>query len=241
MDVNKAFRYVFEDKQGLSKLLIGVLISLLSFLILPAFILQGYLVKIIRHVMGGNDNDLPEWTDWGKLLVDGLAVAIGQFIWTLPFFLVFIIGTIATTGLGSMAEGGSDAAAAGAMGGGLLLACLGLLFAVAFLFMTPALMIQYAMKDEFSAMFRFSEVFDIIRNHTADILIAFLVTLVAGMAIGLLGLLMMVTIILIPVVMLLAFAVNPYIQYATGHLYGQIARKISGGKAAVYDQGSNLV
>ena len=185
MDVNKAFRYVFEDKQWISKLLIGVLMSVLSFLFLPALILQGYLVKIVRQVMGGTDNELPEWTDWGKLLADGFWVTVAQIIWTLPFMLVFIIGGVVTGGLGSLAEGGSDAAAAGAMGGGFLMLCLGLLFAVAFLFLTPALLIQYAIKDRFGAMFAFGEVFDIIRNRTADILIAFLVTLVAVIAIAL--------------------------------------------------------
>lgn len=242
MDVNKSFRFVFDDKLWLSKLLIGVLMSVLSFLILPLFILQGYLVKIIRRVMAGNDSELPEWTDWGKLLADGFFVTIGQFIWTLPFILVFIIGGVATGALGSLADRGSDMAAAGAMGGGLLLACLGLLFAIAFLFLTPALMIQYAIKDEFGAMFRVGEVIDIIRSHTADILIAFLVTLVAGLAIS-----VVITVLaIIPCLgwiaaFLIGMATVPYINYVTGHLYGQIARKVTGGKTPVYEKGPDLV
>ena len=92
MDVNKAVRFVFDDKQWISKLLIGALMSVLAFLILPGLILQGYLVKVIRQVMGGNDNELPEWTDWGKLLSDGLFVTLGQIIWTLPFILLFLFG-----------------------------------------------------------------------------------------------------------------------------------------------------
>ena len=40
--------------------------SLLSFFIVPAFILQGYLVKIVRQVMGGDDDKLPEWMDYGS-------------------------------------------------------------------------------------------------------------------------------------------------------------------------------
>ncbi len=45
MDVNKAVRFVFEDKQWISKLLIAILMSLLAFVIVPALILQGYVVK----------------------------------------------------------------------------------------------------------------------------------------------------------------------------------------------------
>ena len=68
MDINKAFRFIFDDKQWISKLLIGVLMTLTSFLIVPALILQGYLVKIIRQVRDGQDNELPEWSDYGDLL-----------------------------------------------------------------------------------------------------------------------------------------------------------------------------
>ena len=81
MDVNKAFRFMFDDKQWISKLLIGAVMSVLSFLIIPAFILQGYLVKIVRQVMDGNDSELPEWMDYGKLVRDGFFVTIGQLIW----------------------------------------------------------------------------------------------------------------------------------------------------------------
>jgi len=242
MDVNKAVRFVLDDKQWISKLLIGVLMSVLAFLIVPGLILQGYLVKVIRQVMGGNDNELPEWTDWGKLLSDGLFVTLGQIIWTLPFILLFVVGGLATGGLGSMADRGSDIATAGVMGGGLLLICLAVLFAVVFLFLTPALMIQYAIKDEFGAMFRFGEVFDIIRNHTADILIAFLVTLAAVVVIGVVtGVLAVIPCLGWIAAAVIGLAMGPYLTFVTGHLYGQIARKVGGGKAAVYEKGPDVV
>ncbi len=161
MDVNKAIRFVMEDKQWISKLLIGALMSVLGFLILPALILQGYLVKVIRHVMNGNWNGLPEWDDWGELLKDGFFVTVAQIVYTLPFILLMIIGGAATGGMASV-TGSDDLAAVAATGGGLLLLCLVVLFAVALLFLTPAILIQYAIKDDFSACFRFGEVFDII-------------------------------------------------------------------------------
>jgi len=232
MDVNKAFRYVFDDKQWISKLLIGVLMSLLSFLILPALILQGYAVKVIRHVMAGNRDELPEWSDYGALLKDGFFVTVAEIVWTLPFIILFVVGGIATGGLGSLADNGSDLAAAGAVSGGLALACLGILFLAALLLLMPAILIQYAVTDEFGATFRFGEVWAIMRNNLADILLVFVVTIVAVMAIGIVA----AVVGIVPCLGWLAagaigLAVSPYITFVTSHLYGQIGTKEFGGKA----------
>ena len=235
MDVNKAFRFMFDDKQWISKLLIGAVMSVLSFLIIPAFILQGYLVKIVRQVMDGNDGELPEWMDYGKLLRDGFFVTIGQLIWALPFILLMLIVGLITGGLGSVVDSSGDMVGAATTGAGLLLACLVLLTVIAFLFLTPALLIQYAREDEFGALFRFSEIFDIIRDHMADILIAFLVSVVAILAISVvMGVVGIVPCLGWIAAMLIGLAMGPYIQFVTGHLYGQIAAKLPGGKGAAY-------
>jgi len=138
VDVNKAVRFVFEDKQWISKLLIGVLMSLLAFFIIPGLILNGYVIKLVRQVMNGNRDTLPEWEDYGKLLRDGFFVTVGELVWMLPLILLVIIVTLATSGVGSLSD---DAAAVAATGGGLLLLCLVLLVVVAALFLTPALLI----------------------------------------------------------------------------------------------------
>lgn len=231
MDVNNSIRYVLEDKQWISKIVIGALMSILGFLIVPALILQGYIVKIIRHVMNGDRNSLPEWDNWGELLRDGFYVTVAQIVYTLPFIILMIVGGLATGGLASI-TGSEDLAAVAATGGGLLLMCLAILFAIAFLFLTPAILIQYAIKDDFGATFRFGEVFDIIRNNMADILIAFLVTLVAAFAVSIiLGVLSLIPCLGWIAAFLIGLAVGPYISYVAGHLYGQIAAKLLGNKA----------
>lgn len=231
MDINKAFRFVMEDKQWISKLLIGALMSVLGFLILPALILQGYLVKIIRQVMNGGWDGLPEWDDWGKLLRDGFFVTVAQIVYTLPFIILMFIGIAATGGIASVSNS-EDLAAVAATGGGLVMFCLVILFAIALLFLTPAILIQYAIKDEFGASFRFGEVADIIRDNMADILIAFVVSVVAAIAISLvIGVLAIIPCLGWIAAFLIGLAVGPYISFITGHLYGQIAAKVLGNKA----------
>ena len=231
MDVNKSVRSVFDDKQWISKLVIGALMSVLSFLILPGLILQGYVVKIIRQVMNGDWDGLPEWDDWGGLLRDGFYVFVAELVYTLPFILLMIVGGLATGGMASL-SGGDDLAAMVAAGGGLLFLCLILLFAIAFLFLAPAILIQYAIKDDFGALFRFNEVFGLMRANMADILMVFLVSVVAAIAVSLVtGVLSVVPCLGWIAAFVIGLAATPFISFVTGHLYGQIAAKVLGNKA----------
>ena len=117
MDVAKAFTYVTEDDRWIGKLGLGVLVSLLSFLIFPAFLLTGYLVGITRNVMNGEKRPLPEWEDLGTLFKDGLSIMVASVVYTLPFWLLICIAFAATVGFGGLGEAtqiSEDAVAAGA-------------------------------------------------------------------------------------------------------------------------------
>lgn len=80
MDVAKAFTYFAEDERWMGKLVIGVLVSLVSILILPGFLLSGYMVGITRNVMNGEKRPLPEWEDLGTLFMDGLSIIVVSIV-----------------------------------------------------------------------------------------------------------------------------------------------------------------
>lgn len=234
MNVQRAFTFEFEDKQWVTKLLVGVLLSLFAWLIIPAFILNGYLIAIIRKVMDGEDTGetLPAWDNWGKLLSDGFFVTIAQIVYTLPFLLVLGIGFMGTVGFGGLSDMNEGIATAGLMTTWGVTGCLGLLFAVALLFLTPAIAIQYAIKDDFGACFRVGEIWTIISDNFADIFIVFIVTLLAGFALSLVtGVLSLVPCLGWIAAAALGLAFGPYLVMVTGHLYGQIAAKILGSKS----------
>lgn len=234
MDVKRSFMYVFEDKQWISKVLIGVLLSLFAWLIIPAFILNGYLIAVIRKIMDrGEDSEiLPIWDNWGKLLKDGFFVTVAEFIYTLPFLLVLGVGFIGTIGFGGLSDMNENIATAGLLGTWGVTGCLGLIFLVALLVLMPAISIQYAIKDDFGACFRIGEIWNIISTYFADILIVFLVTLVAGFALSLVtGVLSVVPCLGWIAATMISLAFGPYLIMVTGHLYGQIASKILGSKS----------
>lgn len=234
MDIRKAFAFVFEDREWLTKVLVGVLMSIFAWLIVPAFMLTGYMVEIIRRVMDGveSDQELPAWDDWGKLLKDGFFVTVATFVYTLPFLLLMAVGFGTTIGFGSLSDANEAIASAGLMATWGVVGCLGLLFAIALLFLTPAITIQYAIKDDFGACFRIGEVFDIIRNHFADILITFLVLMAASFVLSVAtGVLSVIPCLGWIAAVIVSMLFGPYILMVTGHLYGQIGAKVLGNKA----------
>jgi hypothetical protein len=220
MDIGKAFRYVFDDPQWLSKIGIGAVIAFFSFLIIPIPLLVGWSIGITRNVMDGFENPLPAWEDWGKLFSDGLKVMAAQLVYTLPFWLLLCIAA------GFALAAGTESSALQALGavGWVVLICLAIIFLFALFFISPAIIIQYVRTDDFSACFRFSEVTAIARDYFADIIITFLATWVIGLVVG--------AVAAIPIIgWVLGLAAAPYISAVAGHLYGQIAARVDG-KAA---------
>ncbi|RMH00969.1 MAG: DUF4013 domain-containing protein [Chloroflexi bacterium] len=233
MDVARAFSFPFEDKRWLEKLAIGAGLSFFTFLLFPIPLLNGYMVKIARNVQGGVEG-LPEWDDWGTLFRDGLMVLIAQFVYTLPFWLLACVAFIATIGFSGLSELSEDAAAAGIVATFGLIACLGVLAAIAWMFVSPALVVQYVRHGDLGACLRIGEVLGIVRDQFSDIVIAMLalLALIVGFLVVGTGLA------IIPclggiLAYVLSLALSPYTMMISGHLYGQIAARAGkGGLAA---------
>lgn len=229
MDIAKAFTYVTEDPRWMTKLGIAVIISLLSFLIIPIPLLMGYMVAITRNVRDGAKEPLPEWDDFGTFFRDGLSLLVAQLVYTLPFWLLACIVFFSTIGLSGLSEMNEDAAIAGMFATFGLVSCLGLLFAVALLFISPAIVLQYVNTNELGACFRFGEVIGLARQYLGDIVMVLLVSFGAGLALGAVnGVLNFIPCLGQIASVVVSIAAGPYLMAATGHLYGQIALKASG-------------
>ncbi len=216
MDVGKAFSYVFQDDRWIGKIVVGTVLAFFTFLLIPIPLLIGWAVGVTRNVMDGLEDPMPAWEDWGKLFTDGLKVLVVQMVYTLPFWILMCLTA------GFVVAAGSDSVGVQALGivGISLLVCVLLIFSIALFFLSPAIIIQYVRTDDFGACFHFSEVLGIARDNIADIIITFLATWVAGLAIGLVA--------VVPLIgWLVALAAVPYISAVSGHLYGQIAARPS--------------
>lgn len=224
MDIGKAFTFVADDEEWVTKIGIGVLISLLSFLILPAFLLLGYMVRVTQNVRDGLARPLPEWKDWEQLFMDGLYVAIAQIVYTLPFWLLVCITAVATVGLGGLSEISEDLAVMSILTTWGLVCCLLIVMAVALFFLSPAIILQYVRTHDFGSLFHFGEVLAIARENMGNILIVTAVNIGASFVLSLvLGVLNAIPCLGNLIALVISIVAGPWLLAATGHLYGQIA------------------
>ncbi len=216
MNIGRAFTFMFDDPQWVSKMLIGAVISLFSFLVLPVFILLGYMVAVARNVMQGNER-LPGWDNLMRYLTDGFFLWVAMVVYTLPFW---VLGGASFLPM-FLSAGASEEAQIVSMAVLLLGLCLTFLFFLALFLITPALVVEYVANPSFGTLFRFGRVFGRVQRCFGPIVTVLLVSLVGGFLYGI-----VVSILsLIPCIgWILDLLLIIYPSLVAGYLYGQVAR-----------------
>jgi hypothetical protein len=212
MDIGKSFGYAFEDDQWITKILIAAAILLggivLGIFVIPAFLaaflLSGYGVEITRRVINRNPQVLPDWDNWGDLIIDGLKVWVIGIVYALPMILVSMCLGIPGAALSQDAPGWSSffSSVAG---------CLNFLWSIVVLILTPAAIAFFVVNDDLGAAFRFGDVFNFVRDNFANYLIVLVMSWVTGI-IASLGFLFC---------FLPGLVTAPYAIWVMNHLYGE--------------------
>ncbi|GGK69834.1 DUF4013 domain-containing protein [Haloarcula sebkhae] len=144
-------RYPMEDDDWTVTVLIGGVLSLLSFLVVPAILVYGYLVQAVRERADGATQP-PAFEDWGDLLVDGVkawVIGIVYMVVPLVVFGVTVGGSLVAMATGTRA--GAGAGLAGLFGGLAISFVLSLVFG----YVATAAIIHFACTGEFGAGFDF--------------------------------------------------------------------------------------
>jgi hypothetical protein len=225
MDFGRAFTFFKDDDRWTTKIGIGAGIMFFSFFLgIPAILLLGYQIAVTRRVREGKELPLPEWDDWGKLFMDGLYLVIAIFVYTLPLWILFCIG-FGITFLPIL--GGNNQDLVGALGTATILtwgimACLGFLVLIGLAVMIPGIYIQYIRTNEFASLFKVGEVFGIVKDNIADILMSIVSSIGANLLISVVSSVISIT---ICGPFILALVAPVWLNISLGHLYGQIAAK----------------
>ncbi len=228
MDIGKAFTFVFEDKDWIPKVLIGmgILVAglVLSWLVVPAILagllLSGYSLEITRRVIRGDGEVLPAWEDWGQLVIDGLQVALIGIVYALPIFILGLCvnGPIQAIAGNSAPGSGYSLLQSMSMFVGMAVGVLDLLWAIVMSLVLPAAIGRFAAEGELSSAFRFGEIIALVRDNLADYAITAAMVWATGIMAGL-GLLLC---------LIGVFFTALYAELVTGHLYGQAYLKATG-------------
>jgi hypothetical protein len=225
MDYVKAYMFMRDDKNWIGKLVIGALMVVLGFLVIPTFFLYGYGLAITRNVMRGEELPMPEWNDWGKLLTDGILLVIIQVIWAIPVLIVSGISLIPMIGASILDGGTGDFN--GLIAGTSLLSCL-VIFVVAIfsMFVIPPATILFARDGNFGSAFKISEIVTMIREYWIQIIVSWISLMIAGLVFATIFGLSVIT---ICGPFILMFVGPVWFQFAQSHLYGQIGFLNEGG------------
>ena len=182
MYYTRAFSYVFEDKDWLSKLLIAGLISLIP--IVGQFYLVGWMVEIIRRVKAGRKDILPT-THFSYFLTLGLKSFVVSLVYMLPVIIVSAI--ISAFSASKSYDNGTFRIVISTTGffGNLIY----LLVQIFCLFLSSYGYIKLAETDQIKSCLDFKDAFNTMKENLSDFVIVELLMVVAGI-IGFLGIIL---------------------------------------------------
>ena len=214
-----AVSFPTDSDDRVATILVGGVLTVLSVLVVPGVVLQGYGVRAMGAAARG-ERAAPSFTEWGRLLVDGAKMVVVQFVYGLvvlvPIGVLILVGAISTgaTGPGT-GPGGAPRVLLGLVGVGmfLLIAALGLLAA----YFVPAATANYAIEGSFGAAF---DVSTVVRGAlTSEYAVGWVLAMLAFVVGGTIG--SMLSIILVGIFVLFYVQVVGYYLLGRGFARGR--------------------
>jgi len=232
--LKKVFTFPFQDPKWTEKFLIGSLLFLSSFLILPLFVVYGYSVELMRMAIEGKELALPEWDQWEKKFSDGIKILVVGLIYALPLILFFIVGylLIIFGGFGTeLIDFGEDSSPFWVLPsilgtfGGIALFGLGTILTLIVGVFMPAMMGHVIAKDDISAAFHFKEWWQIFKANLAGFIISYLLIFGLFTALYVITQILSITVIFCCLLPFLYIPITFYIMVTTSVLFGQAYRE----------------
>lgn len=179
--IEDAITYPTESDEWILTVLIGGVLTLLSVLVVPVFLVSGYVVRAIRANLDG-EPEPPTFGDWGELFVDGLKATVIGFVYMLVPFVV--LGATVGGAVVAMATGG-DAGVAAGLGGMLVGLFVSFLLFVAFGYLSAVAVVNFAREGRLGAGFDVGVVRDV--GLDAEFAVPYLVSVAVFVAASLLN------------------------------------------------------
>lgn len=219
MQLGRAFSYVFEDRDWISKLAIIMILSFSSVVLMPVVligllplaILLGYMVEIVENVRQDRKMLLPHWDNYQIKLMHGGNVLLALIVYHLPLTICGCCAALFPEVFGDFASRGIAAL--------LTLCCI---FPMALIWLTFGWVfmatgtVLYAHGEPVTVYFQFGRLWSAIQRTDAFSAAWLLMAVIANVILALVG----ITIIGSVVSLALFIPVQ-------AHLLGQYARRIN--------------
>jgi hypothetical protein len=173
---SNALKYPLTD---FKKVLILGILTILSSLIIPGFLVLGYIFKIIKSTMK-DSSELPNFNQWTSMFIDGLKVFVLFFIYSIIPCILILIGIwgailpmLTVPGAGSLLN---SPLSLNMLGG---IASIGLILLVVISFIIPVALANMVYQGKLVAAFRLKEIIGKIKEiGWVDYLIWFIIMLI---------------------------------------------------------------
>jgi len=209
--IEDALAFPRNSDGWLRTVVIGAVLSLFSFLVIPGLIVQGYLLRVARDSANGQEG-APSFENWIELLLDGLKAFVVSLVYGIIPLLVFVVvQSVLAGGVALSAAGGSTSVSAGFSLLALLIVLV--MFPIFLLvgYLTVVAQLRLAVTGSLSAAF---EIGSVVRTgFNADFFVAVLVAVIVGIGLGIVGSLL--------AVILVGFLVLFYAQIVMYYLFGR--------------------
>lgn len=181
MDFGRAFTFVFDDPDWLRKIAINALIGLIP--IIGAIYLLGWGLEVTRRIVTHSSEQLPD-VDFGTYLNYGFKAFVVSLVWTLPLWLLTLLGTILFTSVSTVDPDAANviAVVSSVCGGGLVL-----IFLIAIGLLLPPAMARTVVHDSIGAGLDFGAVWVLLRAAPGPWVLALLGILVASILASIVG------------------------------------------------------
>ena len=206
-DVIEILKAAPNDPEFPKKYLITVLTLALSFLVVPAAVLVGYLAETIKYVSSGK-KDLPEWKDYVALAVQGGASMLTG-LYLLPAAILFAIAVVTSR-------------SGGATGISMLTTFIfisGLLIGFVGLAVSATAVHTYMHSDTLMDLFHFPNIAKKMKNEAGNI--GYLFGAVGLMTLGIQFVSQWLSWAAYPVLVLTSAFLSIALAYGVGQIYGQ--------------------
>jgi hypothetical protein len=179
-DFLKPLTFVFDDPRWVQKVLIGGLFIIASFILIGVFFIFGYMARLARNVIRGDQNPLPEWDDLGEYFSEGVKLFLVGLIYAIPIVIVAMIIVVPMAIMGNNSDNETVRSMAGMSA--TCIWCLVFPLGLALSLWLPGALLMVIVTGDFKAGFDFGRIFGFIRANVGNYLLSFVVAIVASFA-----------------------------------------------------------
>lgn len=215
-DLNHLLTFPIKEAEARKQFLIGALVYLAAFIIpiIPVIVVTGYLMRIMRQVLKGEQPRMVEWDEWGEMFTDGARLFGVRLVFLLPIFLLLCPLMGVNFVLPFIIENAGQNADWIAIIFPLFLGVFFLLFIPLSLVISvilPVAEVHVTDKAEFAAGFRVREWWAILRSNWSGFLLALAVSYAASFALTIIMQFAMLTLVLICLLPFILPAIGLYV------------------------------